>query len=84
MIVKELKAKYPGYMVVEQGYPDSFPFSEIPSGNTDNCEVKGYEVHNKEFTSVDITAALFGGRKKPNKTYKGHLYIYLKGNKPRR
>lgn len=83
MKVKELKAKYPKHLVVEMGYPDSIPFSEIPDGNTDEMEVKGYQVKNKPFTSVDITAALFGGKKRPNKTYEGHLYIYLKGNKKR-
>lgn len=81
MTVKELKLMYPNYMIVEQGYPDSFPFSEIPSGDTSNMEAKGYEVKNKEFVSIDITHCLFGGKKKPNKTYKGHLYIYLKGKK---
>lgn len=83
MKVKELKAKYPNHLVVEMGYPDSLPFTEIPSGNTDEMEVKGYKVKNKPFVSIDITQALFGGKKRKNRSYDGHLYIYLKGNKKR-
>ena len=92
MKVKELIAKYPGYQVIEQGYPDSLPFSELPKelqglhGKEfqkveDELEVKGYEVFHKEFTSVDITHLVFGGKKRPNQSYKGMLYIYLKGEK---
>ena len=95
MKVKELKAKYPDYLVVEQGYPDSIPYTELPKELQSlqgkefdrvcgELEVKGYEVVDKPFTSIDITAALFGGKKRPNKNYKGHLYIYLKGDKKRR
>ena len=95
MKVKELIAKYPKYMVVEQGYPDSIPFTELPkelqglSGKAYEkvemeLEVKGYEVHNKPFISVDITSALFGGKKGRNRHYEGTLYIYLKGDKKRR
>lgn len=95
MKVKDLKAKYPGYLVVEQGYPDSIPYTELPreldglrgkqfDRVCDELDVFGYEVYSKPFTSVDITSALFGGKKRPNKEYKGHLYIYLKGDKKRR
>lgn len=95
MKVKELIAQYPNYMVVEKGYPDSFPFSELPrelQGLTGKAyekvemelEVMGYEVSHKPFVSVDITSALFGGKKKRNRHYQGTLYIYLKGDKKRR
>lgn len=95
MKVKELVKKYPGYQVIEKGYPDSFPFADLPkelqglSGKAYEkvemeLEVKGYKVQDKPFTSVDITHAIFGGKKRPNQSYKGMLYIYLKGNKKRR
>lgn len=95
MLVKELIKKYPGYLVVEMGYPDSLPFTELPkelqglSGKAYErvemeLEVKGYEVHDKPFTSVDITHCIFGGKKRPNQSFKGTLYIYLKGDKKRR
>ena len=95
MKVKELIAKYPNYMVVEMGYPDSIPFTELPrelqglSGKAYEkvemeLEVIGYKVHSKPFTSVDITHLVFGGKKRANKSYEGTLYIYLKGNKKRR
>ena len=95
MKVKELLEKYPKHAVVEMGYPDSLPFTELPKELEDlrgkeydrvfrELEVKGYEVHNKPFVSIDITAALFGGKKKRNRHYEGHLYIYLKGDKSRR
>ena len=95
MKVKELIEKYPNYSVVEKGYPDSMPFTELPkelqglSGKAFEkvmmeLEVKGYEAIAKPHTDIDITAALFGGKKRPNKSYDGFLYIYLKGNKKRR
>ena len=84
MKVKELKAKYPNHLVIEMvGYPDSLPFTEIPNGNTDEMEVKCFEVKNKPFVSIDITQALFGGKKRKNRSYDGHLYIYLKDDKKR-
>ncbi len=83
MKVKELKAKYKGYMFIEMGYPDSIPFTEIPSGNTDEMEVKGYEVKNKPFTNIDITHSVFGGKKRSNQSYKGSIRIYLVSNKKR-
>lgn len=90
MKVKELIAKYPNYDVVMQGYPDSIPYTQLPSelnGLTgkkfmavaEELEVKGYEAIAKPFTSLDITHLFMGGKKRPNKTYDGQLYIYLKG-----
>ena len=92
MKVKELKAKYPNHLVVEMGTPREIPFTNLPkelqglSGKAYEkveleLEVKGYKVHNKPFKSIDITAALFGGRQKKPKEYDGHLYIYLKEGK---
>ena len=93
MKVKELIAKYPGYMVIEKGYPDSIPFNELPReldglrGKAyekveGELRVYGYSVSHKPFTSVDITPALFNTGKKPNNiSYKGELVIYLKGRK---
>ena len=90
MKVKELIAKYPGYEVIEMGYPESFPFSDLPKelqGLTGKAyekvsmklEVKGYKVIDKPFTSISIGHVLFGGKKQPNVEYKGTLEIYLKG-----
>ena len=90
MKVKELIAKYPKYSVIEQGYPDSFPFSDLPRELQGlygkayekvemELEVMGYDAIAKPHTDIDITAALFGGKKKPNPHYEGTLYIYLKG-----
>ena len=95
MKVKELIARYPNHNVVEMGYPDSIPFTELPrelqglSGKEYQkvemeLEVMGYEVIDKPFTSVDITHLVFGGKKRRNKHYEGTLYIYLKGGKKRR
>ena len=95
MKVKELISKYPKYQIIEQGYPDSFPFSELPRELQGlhgkqyekvemELEVKGYKAVAKPVTCIDITAALFGGKKRPNATYDGTLYIYLKGDKKRR
>ena len=92
MKVKELIAKYPNHDVVEQGTPRDFPFTNLPaelqglSGRAYQkvemeLEVKGYKVVNKPFKSIDITAALFGGRQKKPKEYAGYLYIYLKEGK---
>lgn len=95
MKVKELKEKYPNYNIVEMGYPDCIPYTMLPreldglrgkeyERVENELEVKGYKVVDKPFTSVDITAALFGGKKKRNRHYKGTLYIYLKSDKPYR
>ena len=95
MKVKELIAKYPNYSVVEMGYPDSIPFTELPkelqglSGKAYEkvemeLEVKGYKVVHKPHTDIDITHLVFGGKKKPNKSYDGFLYIYLKGKEKRK
>lgn len=92
MKVKELKAKYPNHLVVEMGTPKDIPFTNLPkelrglSGRAYEkvemeLEVKGYEVINKPFKSIDITAALFGGKPRKAKEYAGHLYIYLKEGK---
>lgn len=92
MKVKELVKKYPNYQVIEKGYPNSFPFADLPkelnglSGKAYEkvemeLEVKGYKVDNKPFTTIDITHCVFGGKKRPNKSYDGKLYIYLKGDK---
>ena len=94
MKVKELIAKYPRYQIVEMGYPDSFPFSELPRELQGlygkeyekvemELEVKGYEVHHDPHTNIDITHLVCGGKKRPNASYEGTLYIYLKGDKPR-
>lgn len=95
MKVKELIAKYPDYQVVEKGYPDSFPFYELPKelrglyGKdyqkvVNELEVKGYKVIEKPHTNIDITHLIVGGKKRPNSTYKGTLEIYLMSNKKRR
>lgn len=89
MKVKELIAKYPKHSVIEMGTPKDFPFSNLPrelqglSGKAYEkvemeLEVKGYDVVDKPHIDIDITAALFGGKKKRNKHYDGYLYIYLK------
>ena len=94
MKVKELIAKYPNYQVVEMGYPDSIPFTMLPKELDGlhgkayekvemELEVKGYKVVDKPHTSIDITHLVFGGKKRPNKSYDGTLYIYLKGDKKR-
>ena len=90
MKVKELIAKYPNHSVVEMGTPNDITFTNLPSelqGLSGKAyekvemelEVKGYKVVNKKFTSIDVTHLVFGGRKRPSKTYDGYLYIYLKG-----
>ena len=95
MKVKELIAKYPKYSVIEMGYPGDMPFTNLPKELQGlygkayervemELEVKGYEVFHKPHTDIDITAALFGGKKKPNKHYEGTLYIYLKGKEKKR
>lgn len=92
MKVKELIAKYPKHSVIEMGTPRDIPFTNLPaelqglSGKAYQkvemeLEVKGYEVINKPFKSIDITAALFGGRQKKPIEYAGELYIYLKEGK---
>lgn len=89
MKVKDLIVKYPNYSIVEMGTPNDIPFTNLPnelwglSGKAYEkvemeLEVKGYEVIAKPHTSVDITHLIFGGKKKPNKSYDGTLYIYLK------
>jgi len=94
MTVKELISRYPGYQVIEMGYPDSLPFSELPrelSGLRGkayekvemNLEVKGYKVYDNPHECVDVTHLVFGGLKRPNAKYNGTLYIYLKGDKRR-
>ncbi len=95
MKVKELEAKYKGYKIIHKGYPDSIPFTMLPkelnglSGRAytrvaNELEVKGYKVIEKPHTDIDITAALFGGKKRPNPHYKGIVEIYLKSDKPYR
>ena len=89
MKVKELIAKYPHYSIIEMGTPRDFPFTNLPkelrglSGKAYEkvemeLEVKGYEVIAKPHTSIDVSHLIFGGKKRPNKTYDGTLYIYLK------
>lgn len=93
MKVKELLAKYKGYQVFPSGYPGFAPFTCMPEelnrlhGKAwkrayHELEVKGYKVINKPTTSIDITHLFLGGKKRPNHTYKGTLYIYLKSDKP--
>lgn len=95
MKVSELIKKYPGYQVVEMGYPDSIPFTELPRelhglyGSEyerveRKLEVMGYDVVHKPHTCIDVTHLVFGGKKRPNSEYLGTLYIYLKGNKKRK
>lgn len=90
MKVKDLIKKYPNHLLIEKGYPNSRPFSDLSKelqglfGKEYNkvlleLDVKGYKIDNKPFTSVDITHCLFGGKKKVNIKYDGHLYVYLKG-----
>ena len=92
MKVKELIAKYPKYSVIEQGYPDSFPFSDLPRELQGlygkayekvemELEVKGYKVIHKPHTNIDITHLVVGGKKRPNVSYEGTLEIYLRGKK---
>ena len=93
MKYKELVAKYKGYQVIEKGYPNSTPFTFLPHeldglhGKAyvrvlNELEVKGYKVVEKPTTSIDITHLVFGGKKRPNHTYKGTLYVYLTSDKP--
>ena len=93
MKVKELIAKYPRFQVVEMGYPDSIPFTQLPKecnglyGSQlkkviDNLEVKGYKAINKPHTNINITHVICGGKKRPNSHYEGILEIYLKSDKP--
>lgn len=93
MKVKELIAKYPNYQVIEMGYPDSIPFTMLPSELNGlrgkayekvemELDVKGYEVYHEPVTCIDITHCVFGGKKRPNAHYDGTLYIYLKSDKP--
>lgn len=90
MKVKDLIKKYPNHQLIEKGYPNSFPFHDLPkelqclhgkeySKVLLDLEVKGYKVKDKPFTSVDITHCVFGGKKKANIKYDGHIYVYLKG-----
>lgn len=90
MKVKELIAKYPKFKVIEMGTPRDIPFTNLPkelqglSGKAYErvemeLEVKAYEVFETPGIDIDITAALFGGKKKRNRHYNGTLYIYLKG-----
>ena len=92
MKVKELIAKFPHYQIVEQGFPDSLPFTQLPKELQGlqgreyykvfyELEVKGFKALKKDYVCIDITSALFGGKKKPNPKYEGTLYIYLKGDK---
>ena len=92
MKVKELIAKYPKYSVVEMGTPNDIPFTNLPRELQGlhgkayervemELEVKAYQVYDTPHTDIDITAALFGGKKKRNRHYNGTLYIYLKGDK---
>ena len=92
MKVKELRAQYPNHLVVEMGTPRDIPFTNLPkelqglSGKAYEkvemeLEVKGFEVVNKPFKSIDITHCVFGGKRRPSKSYDGHLYIYLKEGK---
>ncbi len=93
MKYKELVAKYKGYQVIKQGYPNTAPCVLLPEelnglyGKAykralNELEVKGYKVVEKPTTSIDITHLLLGGKKRPNNTYKGTLYIYLRSDKP--
>lgn len=92
MKVKELKAKYPNYFVVEMGYPNCIPFTCLPSELNglhgkeyekveNELEVKGYKVYHKPVEHIDITHLVVGGKKRPNAKYDGTLEIYLKGKK---
>lgn len=77
MKIAEIRKKYQGYSIVESGYEDSIPFTCIPK-NSEELEVKGFEVHTKKVVEIDITHCLFGGKKRPNKTYKGIVYVWYK------
>lgn len=92
MKVKELISKYPNYQVIEMGYPNSIPFTQLPRELDGlygkdfervvmELDVKGFEAIDKPFESIDITHLVFGGKKRSNSHYKGTLYIYLKGDK---
>lgn len=93
MKVKELLAKYKGYQVMPKGYPNSAPFTLLPHeldglhGKAydrvfNELEVKGYKVVERPTTEIDFTHLIVGGKKRPNNTYKGTLYIYLVSDKP--
>lgn len=95
MKVKDLIKKYPGYQIVEKGYPDSWPFSDLPKELQGlrgkefekvemELEVKGFKVIDKPHTNIDITHCVLGGKKRKNAAYKGTLIIYLKGDKRRK
>ena len=92
MKVKELIKKYPGYKIIEMGYPNCIPFTQLPSELNglygkeyekvlNELEVKGYKVYHKPHTDIDITHLFTGGKKKSNPHYEGTVEIYLKGNK---
>lgn len=92
MKVKELIINYPNHRIVYMGYPNCAPFTQLPEevqglyGNKlkkalDKLDVKGYKVTNHHFTDINVTHLVFGGKKRPNKTYDGILEIYLKGEK---
>ncbi len=93
MKYKELVAKYKGYQVIKKGYPNTAPCTLMPKelnglyGKAytrvlNELEVKGYKVVKEPTTSIDISHLLLGGKKRPNHTYKGTLYVYLTSDKP--
>lgn len=93
MKVKELLAKYKEYQVFPSGYPKTAPFTLMPHeldglhGKAydrvyNELEVKGYKVIENPTTTIDFTHLIVGGKKRPNHTYKGTLYIYLRSDKP--
>ena len=95
MKVKDLTKKYQGYHIIEKGYPDSTPFFDMPkelqglygkeyAKALSELKVYGYRVKHKPHVAIDITSAVFGGKKRPNTHYKGTVEIYLKGRKNHR
>ena len=94
MKLKELREKYKGYHILEMGYPDSIPFTELPIKTyglvgksyekaTEDLEVKGFKVYEEPYTDINITHLILGGKKRPNTTYKGSVEVYLVSDKKR-
>lgn len=93
MKYKELIAKYKGYQVIRKGYPNTAPFAFMPKelnglhGKAyervlNELEVKGYKVVENPSATIDITSLVLGGKKRPNNTNKGTLFVYLVSDKP--
>lgn len=77
MTIKELKAKYPKYDIIESGYKGAIPYT-LMSGITEDSEILGMEIITGDKTAIDITHLIFGGKKRKNKHYDGEIYVWYK------